>query len=229
MVKQMKIIHSHGFSKPELISFKAAVLDNLLTSMKFVLRGMVLLRINLANKKNKAHARSVLSCGQCFGEDGELLPFVALSFCALWADQGVRAAAARGYEFQLNDSALYFFENINRIISPRYIPPEADVLRVRVRTSGIIETRFPVNHMVFRSRLGRGCCRTSHHCHVCGLQQDPQQACLPPLHHCHGHPQRTGGLPRRHGHRRQGELGELLIAISPDQGTFDCISALDTF
>ncbi|XP_041720197.2 guanine nucleotide-binding protein G(o) subunit alpha [Coregonus clupeaformis] len=150
MVKQMKVIHSHGFSKPELISFKAAVLDNLLTSMKFVLRGMGLLRINLANKKNKAHARSVLSCGQCFGEDGELLPFVALSFCALWADQGVRAAAARGYEFQLNDSALYFFENISRIIAPKYIPTEVDVLRVRVRTSGIIETRFPANHMVFR-------------------------------------------------------------------------------
>ncbi|XP_064866717.1 guanine nucleotide-binding protein G(o) subunit alpha-like isoform X2 [Oncorhynchus nerka] len=150
MVKQMKIIHSHGFSKPELISFKAAVLDNLLTSMKFVLRGMGLLRIHLANKKNKAHARSVLSCGQCLGEDGELLPFVALSFCALWADQGVKAAAARGYEFQLNDSALYFFENISRIISPRYIPTETDVLRVRVRTSGIIETQFPVNHMVFR-------------------------------------------------------------------------------
>lgn len=54
----------------------------------------------------QAHARSVLSCGQCFGEDGELLPFVALSFCALWADQGVKAAAASGYEFQLNDSAL---------------------------------------------------------------------------------------------------------------------------
>lgn len=30
-----------------------AVLDNLLTSMKFVLRGMGMLRINLANKNNK--------------------------------------------------------------------------------------------------------------------------------------------------------------------------------
>lgn len=32
---------------------QAAVLDNLLTSMKFVLRGMGTLRINLANKNNK--------------------------------------------------------------------------------------------------------------------------------------------------------------------------------
>ncbi|KAF7667963.1 hypothetical protein LDENG_00038430 [Lucifuga dentata] len=127
-----------------------AVLDNLLTSMKFVLRGMGMLRINLANKKNKVHARSILSCVQCLGDDQELLPFVAHAFCALWADQGVRAATARGYEFELNDSALYFFENVSRIIAPNYIPTEPDVLRVRVRTCGIIETQFQVNGLVFR-------------------------------------------------------------------------------
>lgn len=34
-----------------------AVLDNLLTSMKFVLRGMGMLRVNLANKNNKVTRR----------------------------------------------------------------------------------------------------------------------------------------------------------------------------
>ncbi|XP_060882673.1 guanine nucleotide-binding protein G(o) subunit alpha-like [Labrus mixtus] len=150
LIKQMQIIHSHGFTKQELISFKPAVLDNLLTSMKVVLRGMGMLRINLANKKNKIHARSVLSCSQCLEDDQELLPFVAHAFCALWSDQGVRAAASRGYEFELNDSALYFFENMNRIIAPKYIPTETDVLRVRVRTCGIVEMQFQMNEMIFR-------------------------------------------------------------------------------
>ncbi|XP_034751121.1 guanine nucleotide-binding protein G(o) subunit alpha-like isoform X2 [Etheostoma cragini] len=150
LIKQIKIIHSHGFSKQELISFKPAVLDNLLTSMKFVLQGMGMLRINLANKKNKMHARSILSCSQCLGDDQELLPFVAHAICALWADQGVRAAAARGYEFELNDSAVYFFENMSRIIAPKYVPTETDVLRVRVRTCGIIETVFQLNETIFR-------------------------------------------------------------------------------
>ncbi|KAJ7989842.1 hypothetical protein DPEC_G00308680 [Dallia pectoralis] len=150
LVKQIKLMHSNGFSKAELISLKTAVLDNLLMSIKCVLRGMGQLRIVLANKKNKVHARSVLSCGQCFGDDGELLPFVALAFCALCADQGVRAAAARGYEFELNDSALYFFKNISRIIAPNYVPVQGDVLWVRVRTCGIIETQFRVAHTVFR-------------------------------------------------------------------------------
>ncbi|XP_005801496.3 guanine nucleotide-binding protein G(o) subunit alpha-like isoform X1 [Xiphophorus maculatus] len=150
IIRQMKIIHSRGFSSQELLSFKPAVLDNLLTSMKIVLQGMGKLRINLANNKNKIQARSILSCSQCLGDDQQLLPFVAQAFCALWADQGVRAAAARGYEYNLNDSALYFFENISQIISPNYIPTEMDVLRVRVRTCGIIETQFQVDETIFR-------------------------------------------------------------------------------
>ncbi|XP_037544935.1 guanine nucleotide-binding protein G(o) subunit alpha [Nematolebias whitei] len=150
VIKQIKIIHSHGFSQPELISFKPAVLDNLLTSMKIVLRGMGQLRINVTNEDNKMHACSILSCSQCLGEDQELLHSVGQALCALWSDEAVRAAAARGYEYELNDSALYFFENMDRIITPKYVPTATDVLRVRVRTCGIIETQFQVNKTVFR-------------------------------------------------------------------------------
>ncbi|XP_068448464.1 guanine nucleotide binding protein (G protein) alpha v1 isoform X2 [Clinocottus analis] len=150
LVKQMKIIHSHGFTKQELTSFKPAVLDNLLTSMKFVLHGMGVLRINLANIRNKVHAHSVLSCGRCFDEERVLFPFLSHALSCLLADQGVRAAAARGYEYELNDSALYFFENLARITSPEYVPTETDVLRVRLRTTGVIETQFKVDRLIFR-------------------------------------------------------------------------------
>ncbi|XP_041838472.1 guanine nucleotide binding protein (G protein) alpha v1 isoform X3 [Melanotaenia boesemani] len=119
LVKQMKIIHSNGFTKQELSSFKV-------------------------------HAHSVLSCGRCFDEEEVLFPFLSHALSCLWADQGVRAAAARGYEYELNDSALYFFDNMTRIMSPDYVPTETDVLRVRLRTTGVIETQFKVNHLIFR-------------------------------------------------------------------------------
>uniref|UniRef100_A0AAQ4RHN9 Guanine nucleotide binding protein (G protein) alpha v1 n=1 Tax=Gasterosteus aculeatus aculeatus TaxID=481459 RepID=A0AAQ4RHN9_GASAC len=119
LVKQMKIIHSHGFTKQELCSFKV-------------------------------HAHSVLSCGRCFDEDTVLFPFLGHALSCLLADQGVRAAAARGYEYELNDSALYFFQNLTRITSPDYVPTETDVLRVRLRTTGVIETQFKVNRLIFR-------------------------------------------------------------------------------
>ncbi|GLV44616.1 G protein alpha i subunit [Carabus blaptoides fortunei] len=110
LVKQMKIIHADGFTLAELSSFRPTVLDNLLASMKYVLSGMGLLRINLECPRNKVHAQVVLSAASCFDMDFTVLPNVAASLQALWSDRGVRLAVARGYEYELNDSALYMYD-----------------------------------------------------------------------------------------------------------------------
>uniref|UniRef100_T1JMC1 Uncharacterized protein n=1 Tax=Strigamia maritima TaxID=126957 RepID=T1JMC1_STRMM len=102
----MKIIHNDGFTSDELRSFRPTVLDNLLASMKFVLNGMGLLRINLESHKHKLHAQTILSCHCCFDEKLVMLPFISNSLQILWNDKGVRLAVARGYEYQLNDSAI---------------------------------------------------------------------------------------------------------------------------
>lgn len=150
LVKQMKIIHNDGFTKDELSSFKSTVLDNLLSSMKYVLNGMGLLRINLENPKNKVHAQTVLSCQRCFDENMIMLPFMSNALKGLWRDRGVQLAVSRGYEYELNDSAIYYFENMDRISSEKYFPSSTDVLRARVRTTGIIETCFKINDIMFR-------------------------------------------------------------------------------
>ncbi|CAM4631509.1 unnamed protein product, partial [Lepidochelys olivacea] len=103
----MKIIHSQGFSPEELANFRPAVLDNLLSSMKFVLHGMGILHIYLTSSKNQVHARSVLSCSHCLDETQMVLPWVSNALCCPWADAGVQAATGRGYKYGLNDSALY--------------------------------------------------------------------------------------------------------------------------
>lgn len=142
LVKQMKIIHNDGFTREELESFKPTVMDNLLSSMKYVLGGMGILRINLQSAKNKNFARVILSTTCCFDEDFQMLPDVSTAMLALWQDRGVRLAVARGYEYELNDSALYLFESMERICDLKYVPNATDVLRARVRTNGIIETNF---------------------------------------------------------------------------------------
>ncbi|KAJ7679582.1 hypothetical protein B0H17DRAFT_1206494 [Mycena rosella] len=40
------------------------------------------------------------------------------------------------------DSAVYFFASIHRIAYPTYVPSEEDVLRVRSKSTAIMETRF---------------------------------------------------------------------------------------
>ncbi|XP_060521271.1 guanine nucleotide-binding protein G(o) subunit alpha-like [Cylas formicarius] len=148
LVKQMKIIHADGFTHAELSSYRPTVLDNLLSSMKYVLAGMGLLRINLEYIRNKIHAKNVLAADSCFDMSFQVLPDVAASLQALWSDRGVRLAVARGYEYELNDSALYLFENMERICDPKYVPNPTDVLRARVRTQGIIETQFRIQDII---------------------------------------------------------------------------------
>ncbi|XP_054283908.1 guanine nucleotide-binding protein G(o) subunit alpha-like [Macrosteles quadrilineatus] len=150
LVKQMKIIHSDGFTRDELCSFRPTVMDNLLSSMKYVLGGMGLLRINLQTAKNKGHAQTVLTATSCFDKSFTMLPDVAVALQCLWQDRGVRLAVARGFEYQLNDSAIYLFDNMDRICDPKYVPTATDVLRARVRTNGIIETHFKINDFIIR-------------------------------------------------------------------------------
>ncbi|KAF7320630.1 Heterotrimeric G-protein alpha subunit [Mycena chlorophos] len=45
-------------------------------------------------------------------------------------------------EFYLMDSANYFFNAIHAIADPTYVPTEEDVLRARMKSTAIIETRF---------------------------------------------------------------------------------------
>lgn len=150
LVKQMKIIHNEGFTVDELIAFKPAVLDNLVSSMKYVLTGMGLLRINLENPKNRYFAQVILTCNSSFDHNQNMIVEVAKALKSLWHDKGVRTAVARGYEYELNDSAIYYFENMERICSPKFIPTQRDVLRARVRTQGVIETCFRHKGVIIR-------------------------------------------------------------------------------
>ena len=76
-----------------------------------------------------------------------LPPTISSSLIALNDDPAVQAALRRSNEFQLNDSASYFFSSILRISSPSFLPTDQDILRSRVTTTGITETRFRINDL----------------------------------------------------------------------------------
>eukprot|EP00730_Choanoeca_flexa_P015871 TRINITY_DN7384_c0_g1_i2.p1 TRINITY_DN7384_c0_g1~~TRINITY_DN7384_c0_g1_i2.p1 ORF type:complete len:387 (+),score=108.05 TRINITY_DN7384_c0_g1_i2:191-1351(+) len=181
LVKQMKIIHGDGFTQDELRSYKPTICDNLVHSMRAVLEAMGPLHINLGDHQhNRTHAKAVLSYVE-LGQAGGLTPELTSALKALWADTGVQECFRRSNEYQLNDSAEYFFNSIDRISQQNYTPNEQvfqmkqresqtccfgrfnmyrcltpclcvsqDVLRARVRTTGIIETTFRYKDLIYR-------------------------------------------------------------------------------
>lgn len=56
----------------------------------------------------------------------------------------MQEAISRAAEFQLNDSTVYFWERASEILKPGYLPTEQDVLRARVRTTGIVQQNFDI-------------------------------------------------------------------------------------
>ena len=67
----------------------------------------------------------------------------------LWRDTGVQRCFSRSRQYQLNDSAAYYLNDLRRLSSPGYIPTQQDVLRTRVRTTGIIQTHFTYKKLLF--------------------------------------------------------------------------------
>ncbi|KAH9502062.1 Guanine nucleotide-binding protein subunit alpha-13 [Dermatophagoides farinae] len=134
LVKQMKIIHNDGYSREEMLEFRPIILDNLVSSMKYVVTGMRLLDIDFQYSTNQELAKDLILCNKYFDDYHILFPHIEYTIKTLWQDNGVRKAVARGFEYELNDSALYYFENIDRITNEKYVPNTNDIVKSRIRT-----------------------------------------------------------------------------------------------
>jgi hypothetical protein len=75
---------------------------------------------------------------------------IALHIEALWNDPGIQATYEKRSKFQLVDNADYFFKKVREVTQPDYVPSLDDVMRVRVRTTGIVEQAFTIEGNQFR-------------------------------------------------------------------------------
>jgi len=95
-------------------------------------------------------ARRVLSVVESGKDAQPFTPDLFDSLKMLWADQNVIKAYERRSEFQLGDSAKYFFDELDRIHIPNYRPTVQDLLHVRVPTTGVVQVQFHIKGCVFR-------------------------------------------------------------------------------
>jgi hypothetical protein len=82
--------------------------------------------------------------------DEELDQKIGKMITTLWRDPGIQQTYEQRSRFQLFDSAQYFFDRIDKIASDTYVPEEQDVLRSRVRTTGIVESAFEIDGNQFK-------------------------------------------------------------------------------
>lgn len=146
IAKQMKIIHRSGFSTEEKNSYKSIIYNNVVHAIRSLINGAAELGITIQNREA---ADRIANGGEEYFS-GPLSPELVKDIKTLWTDAGIQEAFARSAEFQLIDSAQYYFDNIDRLAAADYAPNDQDVLRSRAKTTGIIEIEFEVERTHFR-------------------------------------------------------------------------------
>lgn len=68
----------------------------------------------------------------------------------LWSDLGVKEAVRRSGEFQLNDSAPYYFNSIERISQSQYLPTDHDILRSSCKNTGISNITLKMGELRYK-------------------------------------------------------------------------------
>nr|ACB05684.1 G alpha i subunit [Euprymna scolopes]ACB05685.1 G alpha i subunit [Euprymna scolopes] len=149
IVKQMKIIHEKGYSQEECLQYRPVVYSNIMQSMIAIIRAMGQLKITFGCPESENDAKTLFDISMNTDES-DMTPDMAALYKRLWADSGVVSCVARSREYQLNDSAQYYLNSLDRISMPNYIPSEQDVLRTRVKTTGIVETHFTFKDLHFK-------------------------------------------------------------------------------
>jgi len=88
----------------------------------------------------------------CYDGANAWTPEIGKTIQQLWSSNALKKLYYQhdNKVFQVNDSADYFFDSIDRLIQPDYLPTVQDALRVRLRSTGIEESTFRFGEDYFR-------------------------------------------------------------------------------
>lgn len=151
-VKQMRIIHKEDYSEKERRGYTHFVYHNVIVAIQAIVRAMEALNIKYANAENANNADLIAelyvdyNCSTYHALSAELVQAIK----QLWYDSGVQKCYNRRNEYQLSDSAKYYFDSIDRLSALEYVPSREDILRVRIPTTGINEYTFELSQVRFR-------------------------------------------------------------------------------
>lgn len=151
--KQMKIIHHEGFSKDECLRMKDVIYGNTIQSIRALVQAVQRYNLQYENPANKGYADKITQLPEqqvAFQAGTIMSPEMGQTIKSLWKDSAVQKAYEQRSAFQLNDSASYYLNDIERISSQSYVPTQQDVLRARVKTVGIVEADFMIDNYKFK-------------------------------------------------------------------------------
>ncbi|OXA42536.1 Guanine nucleotide-binding protein G(o) subunit alpha [Folsomia candida] len=107
------------------------------------------LGISFHNNEREFDAKLMFDTVQRFTDTEPFSEELLLAMKRLRDDAGVQECFAKSNQFQINDSAQYFLDYLDRIGMSNYEPTEQDILRTHVSICGFNEITFPIGNLNF--------------------------------------------------------------------------------
>lgn len=148
ILKQMKILHTNGFTDADKAHAKKMVIRNTLEIIQSLATACRDLKIPYENPEVCDPIAAKMIDIDISEEDVD--PSVATEIQTLYADKGLKSAFDKNDQFHLLDNATYFLDKVVDMFKPDYQPSTQDILRVRSTTTGIVETAFKKEDTLFK-------------------------------------------------------------------------------
>ena len=146
LLKQMKVLHKGGYSEAERSDFVKVVHSNAILSARAVYEAFE--RLNLPMPAELSADHRAFEADED-AQNERLTPKLGELVARMWAHPSALQMFSRRAEFQLSDSSQYYFEHVDRMAADSYLPTELDILRSRIRTTGIVRTDFKLHGREF--------------------------------------------------------------------------------
>eukprot|EP00600_Ochromonadales_sp_CCMP1393_P000181 CAMPEP_0174984808 /NCGR_PEP_ID=MMETSP0004_2-20121128/17952_1 /TAXON_ID=420556 /ORGANISM="Ochromonas sp., Strain CCMP1393" /LENGTH=349 /DNA_ID=CAMNT_0016237307 /DNA_START=106 /DNA_END=1155 /DNA_ORIENTATION=+ len=142
--KQMKLIYGDQYSDAEKKQQIPTIYSNILQAIKVLVEHAIAF-----NMVGQIEAKDEFDMLKTIDENDAITIPVGNAIKALWNDPGMKAVWDRRAEYQIIESVQYYFNKIDQIKMPDYIPDKDDIVYSRVRTSGIVTERYVIDNTTF--------------------------------------------------------------------------------
>ncbi|KAF9344693.1 guanine nucleotide-binding protein subunit alpha, partial [Mortierella sp. AD094] len=172
VLKQLKLLYGRKGLDAERQTYRRVVHLNTMKAIQALCYGLQRANIPLEHASNIAHLETVMrleatlkrysitSIGftnpaiprkitDAKAETDMFLDMVP-AIRALWADGGIKETYRTGSNLNLQDSARYFLDSVDRIADLNYVPTDDDILQARVRTLAVSEHIFNIDGVTYK-------------------------------------------------------------------------------
>lgn len=143
LFRQLKRIFLGGFSKIEITRFKRIIQQSIIEDIKNL--------IDLMENKGQnpsTENKDIIETIQDLDPNADDLDSINASYIAqIWRDPVFQEVFKNANSIGLGENAAYFFDNVERIAAKEYKPSDEDILKVRIRTTGIDQVQFQIKDL----------------------------------------------------------------------------------